>query len=96
MGPVQVPEENRTTRTFDPSTTAPSTALIEALAIVEGVDATRLFDGDASIHDFVDPDALDRLLTGDACDDVAVSLTVEGRSVRVRSGVVTIRAGRRE
>ncbi|MFB6303633.1 MAG: HalOD1 output domain-containing protein, partial [Haloferacaceae archaeon] len=88
-------EDDWLTREFDPERTAPSTALVEAIAAVEDVDPARLF-GDAGLHECVDPDALDRLLTHDGPDTVTASLTVDGYPARIRStGVVMVRYERR-
>lgn len=81
------------TTTFDPSRTAPSTALVEAIAEAENVDPSRLFTHeDLDIHDFVDTDGLDLLLTADGVEAVEVSTTVYGHSVSLHSdGRVTVR-----
>lgn len=95
---MAVLEDDCTTTAFDPSTTAPSTALIEAIAAAEGVIPDRLFDGeDVGIHDFVDPDGLDRLLTDHSGDVIEVSATVYGHPVRIRSnGLVVVDGDRGE
>lgn len=75
---------------FDPSTTASSTALIEALATAEGTEPTRDAD-DVDIHDHLDADGLDRLIAGSSTDVITVSLSIRGHSVDVRSdGVVVV------
>ncbi|MFW5895877.1 MAG: HalOD1 output domain-containing protein [archaeon] len=60
----------------------PSIAIVETIAAIEGTDPTEL---DFFLHDFVDPEALDRLLLAEKGGDLQVEL-------RVRDHLVTVRA----
>lgn len=61
---------------------SPSTAIIDALAAATGIPPTEL----PPLYEFVDPDAIDRLFTGDRARsaDTVLSFRVERWNVFVR------------
>jgi predicted transcriptional regulator len=73
------------TRQFDRATEKPSSALIGAIADIHGVDAVEL---EIPLHDYVDPEAMDAVLTGD--NPVTVSFPVDGYYVSVDGDELTI------
>lgn len=60
----------------------PSIAIVESIAAIEGSDPTDL---EFVLYDFVDPDALDRLLLGATGGDLSVELRVGHYLVTVRA-----------
>lgn len=68
----------------DRSATAPSTAIVEAIATAEGVDPVALAtDEDTPLYDHVDPDALDTLVTDKRANGVTLTVAIDGYSVRI-------------
>ncbi|QLG27156.1 hypothetical protein HUG10_06180 [Halorarum halophilum] len=60
---------------------APSIAVIEAIAAVENVEPDDLaFGGGLPLSEYIDPDALDSLVTH---DDVTISFTVAEYRIRI-------------
>jgi hypothetical protein len=73
------------------SATAPSTAVIEAIAAVEEVDPVALSSIEGiTLHDYVDSDALDRLFTDRGVDDISVTFTVDEYTVCIERSEITI------
>lgn len=74
---------------MDTRSSSPSICLtlIEGLADAEGVDSTEL---DYTLHDYVDPDALDQLLVGSRTD-CRIQFSVADHTVVVDSaGYLTV------
>lgn len=68
----------------DWSTTAPSIAIIEAIASVEDVDPVALTAGEEStLREYVDPELLDRLVTNARQDRISITITVDSYTVRI-------------
>ena len=67
---------------YNQSVTSPSMAVIEAIASVEDTDPVCLstFEG-TTLYDYVDTDALDRLLTDGGVDDLSITLTTDEYTV---------------
>lgn len=80
---------------FDHATTAPSTALVEALASMKNTDPIALLEEeDVSLGDSIDLDALDRLMEDGREKDVeAITLSIDGYSVRIEAGEVVVQSG---
>lgn len=78
---------------FDFERTSPSTALIEALASVNDTDPIALLEGeDFSVGEYVDLDALDRLMTdGRETDVESITLSIDGYAVQITDDEVVIR-----
>jgi hypothetical protein len=71
--------------------TSPSTAVIEAIASVEDVDPVGLSTaGGVTLHDYVDPDGLDRLLTNGGGDDLSISLCINEYTMRMDSDRIVV------
>ncbi|MFP8952694.1 HalOD1 output domain-containing protein [Natrialbaceae archaeon A-arb3/5] len=72
----------------------PSTALVEAIATLEGVapDALPTARG-ICLHEYVDPEALDTLVT--ETEDVSVQTTVDEYEVTVTADALTVRQAHR-
>ena len=71
--------------------TAPSTAIIEAIASLEDVCPVELATSDRiTISDHVDPDSLDQLLTNSVADAVEISFGLDVYTVWIRSDTVTV------
>lgn len=69
---------------YDWSITAPSIAIIETIASVEGVDPVALAAGGGStLHEYVDPELLDKLVTNGRENRVSISVTIDGYTVRI-------------
>lgn len=68
---------------FDPSSGEASLALIDAIADAEDVDPDEIFANGATLYQYLNPDALDRLLTSQAVDEI--SLTIEGNHIQIHS-----------
>lgn len=69
---------------YDWSTTAPSSAIIETIAAVENVDPVALAtDEETVLNEFVDPDALDTIITEQRANEVTMTLAVGGYTVRI-------------
>jgi hypothetical protein len=68
---------------FDPSSGEASLALIAAIADAENADAAEIFDNGTPLYEYLDPDALDRLLTSPAVDEI--SLTIEKNNIQIHS-----------
>ncbi|MFC7230809.1 HalOD1 output domain-containing protein [Saliphagus sp. GCM10025308] len=65
-------------RTYDWLATAPSIAAIEALAHLENVDPTELTTiFEATLHDYVDPEALDTLVRDGKLGSATVTVTID-------------------
>lgn len=61
-------------KAYNWSITSPSIAIVTALATITGVDPTEL---DSTLHDYVDPDALDTLVRGHRSERITVSFTID-------------------
>ncbi|MFU8866688.1 HalOD1 output domain-containing protein [Natronococcus sp.] len=61
-------------RAYDWSTTSPSIAAVTALATVIGVEPTKL---DSTLHEYVDPEALDALVRHRQSERVTVSFATD-------------------
>ena len=86
------PETDTYRATFDSATVAPTVAVVEAMAAVEGADPTEL----RPIFDAIDPQGLDRICTESIPPEReghrTVEFTYHGHQVRVQSlGVIEIR-----
>jgi hypothetical protein len=68
---------------FDPSSGEASLALIDAIADAENADAAEIFEDGAPLYEYLDPDALDRLLTSPSVDEI--SLTIDGNHIQIHS-----------
>jgi hypothetical protein len=76
-------------RTYDSTATDPSLAVLEALADIKNKQLEDLAaPNQPTLHDEVDVDALDQLLTDDP--DLTVSFQVEQYRVRVTGHELTI------
>lgn len=66
----------------DWSNRSPSIAVVDAIAALENVESTGLSDVlDATLFEYVDPEALDALVTGDGL--VSISFPVDDYTVRI-------------
>lgn len=78
-------------RDHDWAATAPSTAIVEAIAAAEGVDSVALAtDEDTPLYEYVDPDALNALVTDQRANGVTLTVTIGGYSVRIAGTELTI------
>lgn len=90
-GPSKDPIVVRTD--YDWSATAPSTAIVEAIAAAEDVDPVALAtDEGTPLYEHVDPDALDALVTDQRANRVAMSLTIDGYTVRIADTELIVEA----
>ena len=72
--------------------TAPSTAVVEAIASIEDVCPIELStSGRLTLTDYVDPDALDQLFTGEDVDDIMISFSIDEYTVWIRKGKIRVR-----
>lgn len=71
-----------------------STAVVETVCEIEGVDPVDAPDTIGfTLYDYVDPEALDRVLDGDS-GAVAVELTIEGHRIRITdTGRISVDSG---
>ena len=72
-------------RQYDCATIAPSVAVVEALADLEKVDPTSL---ETRLNDYVDPDALDALVTRGK--EMSVSFRLNDYRIRIESDELKI------
>lgn len=71
---------------------SPSLAIVEAIADLAGVDPVDLADERGIVlYDYVEPDALDALVTANSGTDVEISVTVAGYDVRIDETEVVAR-----
>ena len=57
----------------------PSLEIPKAIAVVENVDPTRLVpECELRLYDYIDPDALDTLITAETGDPVEITLVIHG------------------
>ena len=79
---------------YDRTDTSPSLAVVEAIADLAGVEPTALADeAGIVLYEYVDPGALDALVTGGRDAAVGVSFTVDSYEVFVNeTGVVVSRS----
>ena len=74
MGDTHTEREVIGKSTYDWSNTAPSTAVIDAIAAIENVEPSDLEGSlEAPLYNYIDPEALDRLVTRDS--QITVSFT---------------------
>lgn len=70
-------------RAYDWSATPPSIAAVSALATVTGIDPTELAaELEITLHEYVDPDALDALVGDQQSEEVTVSFTIDRYRIR--------------
>ncbi|MDG5762126.1 hypothetical protein QA600_22695 [Natronococcus sp. A-GB1] len=70
---------------YDWSTRNPSTVVVNAIAVLENVEPCDL---SSPLNDYINPDALDEVVSGDS--RVVVSFVVDGYRVRVDGDGVVI------
>lgn len=76
-------------RQHDWSSTAPSRAVIDGIAALEEVDPVALsLHQNTTLYDYVDPEALDTLATGD--HSTTLSFTVDGYEIKIDGNTLTI------
>jgi len=63
---------------------SPSEAIVTAIAAKERVTETNL----PPLYDQIDPDALDTLVAGQSSDDIQISFTYSGYTVRIRDSEI--------
>lgn len=80
-GGKREPDETLVLKQFDPADTSPSVAVVEALAAVDGLAPDTQFE--TSLYDYVDPEALDALLSHEQGAPNAVWFSVEDYRVRI-------------
>lgn len=74
---------------YDWSTTSPSIAIIDAIATLENVDPVGLSSTlDTTLFDYVDPDALDTLVTDDG--NILISFTIDEYTVQIDENTLVI------
>lgn len=68
----------------DWSSTSPSVAIIEAIASVENIGPVALAtDEETTLNEYVDPDALDTLVTDQRANGVAITVTIDDYTVLI-------------
>ncbi|MFC7212908.1 HalOD1 output domain-containing protein [Saliphagus sp. GCM10025334] len=73
----------RLRKTYDWSATAPSFAVIDALATVESVDPAELLTVfETTLYDHADPEALDILVRERKSESIAVTISIDRYQVR--------------
>lgn len=78
-------------QSYDWSERSPSVAVLEAIAAIENVHPTDLHtDPGIRLHDDVDLEALDALVTHDG--DISVSFTVADYTVHIEGSLLTVSA----
>lgn len=76
---------------YDKSEISPSTAVVEVIALVEDVDPVGLSTAEGiTLHDYIDADALDRLLTDDRIDDLSIIFSIDEYTVWMESDRITV------
>lgn len=74
---------------YDWSTTAPSIAVINAVAVLENVEPSELAEeSDTTLYDHINPDALDTLVAQNR--DLTISFTLGDYQIRVRNDKIVI------
>lgn len=74
---------------YDWSNIAPSQAIVKAIASIENVEPVDLsVEEDWTLHDHVDPEALDTLMDED--DPVSVSFTVGAYKIQIEGRTLQI------
>lgn len=77
---------------YDWAVVSPSIAVIETIAAVEGVDPVSLSTNKGiTLYDSVDTDAIDRLVTNGAVDNVSITFNVNGYTVGIENNTITIK-----
>ncbi|NKE35634.1 hypothetical protein GWG54_07355 [Natronococcus sp. JC468] len=76
-------------RRYDWSATSPSIAIVTALATVIGVDTTEL---DWTLHDYIDPEALDALVRDQQSERITVSFAVDRYRIRFDGDELRVRS----
>lgn len=71
----------------DWSNTPPSLAVIQALASIEDVDPAGL---DLRLHEYIDPEALDRVVANSREDSVAISFVIGRYRVAIDDDELTV------
>ncbi|MFC7215118.1 HalOD1 output domain-containing protein [Saliphagus sp. GCM10025334] len=85
------PTATRLRKTYDWSVTAPSLAVIDALATIESVDPTELLTVlETTLYDYVDPEALDIFVREQKSDPVTVTLWIDRYRVRFDSDELVV------
>lgn len=75
-------EDTLVAKEYSPESTAPSVAIVEAIASIEDVCPIALStSGRMTLSDSVDPDALDRLLTGRTADSITITFSIDEYTV---------------
>ncbi|MFC7231103.1 HalOD1 output domain-containing protein [Saliphagus sp. GCM10025308] len=70
-------------KTYDWSATAPSFAVIDALATVESVDPAELLTVfETTLYDHADPEALDILVREQKSESIGVTISIDRYQVR--------------
>jgi hypothetical protein len=79
----------------DFASTSPSVALIETLASAKNTDPVALSaDKGVTLSDYVDADALDRLMTDSGENSVeSITLSIDDYSVRIEEREIVVTAG---
>lgn len=75
---------------YDWSVTPPSLAILTALSRLEDDDPLDAAEDGARLHDYVDPDALDALVTHEPGGAPTVSVRIDGYLVRIEDNEVSV------
>jgi hypothetical protein len=76
---------------YNLSATSPSTAVIESIASVEGLDPfSWSTTNGTTLYDFVDPEALDRLLANGSDNNVSITFAVGNYTVWIDRNKIVI------
>lgn len=83
--------------TYDWATTAPSIAIVETVAAIEGTDPVALStDEGLTLGDYVDPEALDTLVADERGAVRELTVSVDGYTVRIDGNEVVVVVGARD
>lgn len=75
---------------YDRDTTPPTTTIIRAIASIEGVDPSEFGTTyDMNLHEYIVPEALDRILSADS--DVTLSFVLKRYRILVTTDEVQVR-----
>jgi hypothetical protein len=76
---------------YDWTTTEPSVAIVESIAVLEGTDPLAFpEDGDLVLHEHVDVDALDRLVGGHQQGVSDVTVEIDGYTVQISDEALVV------
>lgn len=75
---------------YDETDLSPSLAVIESIADIADVDSKNLYDETGIvINDYIDPDALDKLVMSSSNSYVDITLAIGGYDITVDDSAVT-------